>query len=77
MKIKVSYVEVVDPDKLGEAVNKELEALQVNVNNHITDIKTFVSLSGSYIAQISYMEITDDAPMQILNEGVVLQGGNE
>lgn len=63
-KVKVSFVKADSFEELQELVNREIEAIQVNVRNTITGIST-VSEGESYITQITYEEARD-----ILNEGL-------
>jgi len=63
-KVKVSFVKADSFEELQELVNREIEAIQVNVRNTITGIST-VSEGESYITQITYEEARE-----ILNEGL-------
>lgn len=63
-KVKVSFVKADSFEELQELVNREIEAIQVNVRNTITGIST-VSKGESYITQITYEEARE-----ILNEGL-------
>ena len=63
-KVKVSFVKADNFEELQELVNREIEAIQVNVRNTITGIST-VSEGESYITQITYEEARE-----ILNEGL-------
>ena len=63
-KVKVSFVKADRFEELQELVNREIEAIQVNVRNTITGIST-VSEGESYITQITYEEARE-----ILNEGL-------
>ena len=63
-KVKVSFVKADSFEELQELVNREIEAIQVNVRNTITRIST-VSEGESYITQITYEEARE-----ILNEGL-------
>ena len=63
-KVKVSFVKANNFEELQELVNREIEAIQVNVRNTITGIST-VSEGESYITQITYEEARE-----ILNEGL-------
>ena len=63
-KVKVSFVKADNFEELQELVNREIEAIQVNVRNTITGIRT-VSEGESYITQITYEEARE-----ILNEGL-------
>lgn len=63
-KVKVSFVKADSFEELQELVNREIEAIQVNVRNTITGINT-VSEGESYITQITYEEARE-----ILNEGL-------
>ena len=63
-KVKVSFVKADNFEELQELVNREIEAIQVNVRNTITGIST-VSEGDSYITQITYEEARE-----ILNEGL-------
>ena len=61
-KVKVSFVKADSFEELQELVNREIEAIQVNVRNTITGVST-VSEGESYITQITYEEARE-----ILNE---------
>lgn len=63
-KVKVSFVKADSFEELQELVNREIEAIQVNVRNTITGVST-VSEGESYITQITYEEARE-----ILNEGL-------
>lgn len=63
-KVKVSFVKADNFEELQELVNREIEAIQVNVRNTITGVST-VSEGESYITQITYEEARE-----ILNEGL-------
>lgn len=63
-KVKVSFVKADSFEELQELVNREIEAIQVNIRNTITGIST-VSEGESYITQITYEEARE-----ILNEGL-------
>lgn len=63
-KVKVSFVKADSFEELQELVNREIEAIQVNVRNTITGIN-IVSEGESYITQITYEEARE-----ILNEGL-------
>lgn len=67
MKIKIVYVEAENIEKLQEVVNKELDALQMNVRNKVVEVKTLTTTDG-YAAQIAYAEL-EGAPQEILMEG--------
>ena len=67
MNIKISYVKAENVEQLQDEVNKELEALQLNVKNKVAEVKTIKDDSG-YLAQIAYMEL-DGMEQQILMEG--------
>ena len=62
--VKVSFVKADNFEELQELVNREIEAIQVNVRNTITGVNT-VSEGESYITQITYEEARE-----ILNEGL-------
>ena len=63
-KVKVSFVKADSFEELQELVNREIEAIQVNVRYTITGVST-VSEGESYITQITYEEARE-----ILNEGL-------
>lgn len=65
MKIRVVYVEGENLEDLQKKVNEEVEALEVNVNYNILEIKTIDTKS----AQITYGEMTMPE-VQPLNETV-------
>ena len=69
-KVKVSFVKADSFEELQELVNREIEAIQVNVRNTITGINT-VSEGESYITQITYEEARE-----ILNEGLEVDADN-
>ncbi len=58
MKIKISYVSAETIEQLKEEVNKELEALQLNVNNRIIEVRTLVAGSG-FVAQVAYADVAN------------------
>lgn len=68
-KIKIDYVEAETIDELKETINKEIEAIQVNIKNVIKDVETINKPNGGFIAQILYEEIEEP---KILNESEVL-----
>ncbi len=67
MKIKVSYIEATTIEQLQDLVDRELEALQLNIKNKVAEVKTIRDTNG-YVAQIVYMEI-EDIERELLKEG--------
>ena len=63
LKVRVVYVEGENLEDLQKKVNEEIEALEVNVNYNILEVKTI----DKTVAQITYGEMLTPEPV-ILNE---------
>ena len=65
-KTKVKYLWGVISTTLDDKVNKEIEAIELNIKNKVKDVSIIKSSSpGEYIVQIIYEE--QESP-EILNE---------
>lgn len=64
-KTKIAFIEADDLKELAENTNKELEALELNVNNKIKVVNLIQKYNGGYITIITYEECKE-----ILTEGV-------
>ncbi|MBO7614996.1 MAG: hypothetical protein J6T15_04810 [Bacilli bacterium] len=56
IELKISYLTASDVKQLEEEVNKELVAIQTNVNYAIVNVDTKVVPNG-YLVQIAYADI--------------------